>query len=352
MVEIQVALGDRSYPVTIQSGLFPRLSESLTEFAPSQRYFLVCDQNVYNLYSGSFPSDDTRYKTCVISSGETSKTVETLQSIWTFLLENGVERGHVLVAVGGGVLGDVAGFAAATILRGIRLVQVPTTLLAQVDASIGGKAGINHPLGKNLVGAFHQPCAVLIDPAFLRTLPESEFRSGMYEVIKYALIEKNGLYEQLIAGNWQHGSDISAIIEPCVRCKAAVVAADEKEGGRRMILNFGHTLGHAIEAAGEFREFTHGQAVGWGILFAARLAESIRLCNPSTVADIERLVRKNGELPALNCSPSFLLEKMRHDKKVRDGSFTFVLPTEIGKVTIRTAIPVELVRAKLEGFLL
>jgi 3-dehydroquinate synthase len=277
--------------------------------------------------------------------------METLRSVWTFLLEHDVERAHVVVALGGGVVGDLAGFAAATILRGVRLVQVPTTLLAQVDASIGGKTGINHPLGKNLIGAFHQPAAVLMDPAFLRTLPESELQSGMYEVIKYAVIAENPLYDLLTQKGWRGDGDLTGIIEECVRCKAGVVAADEKEGSRRMILNFGHTLGHAIEAAAGFRGITHGQAIGWGMLFATRLACTLGLCDRQTEEAIRRLISLNGDLPPLRGSAGPLVDAMRHDKKVQDGFFTFILPRRIGEVVIRRDVTQRLLQERLEEFL-
>ncbi|MBI2822440.1 MAG: 3-dehydroquinate synthase [Acidobacteria bacterium] len=351
MAEIQVALGHRSYPVIVRHGISRRLPEMLEEAAPSSRYFVVSDQNVWSHYSSLFPAGQDQYQVCAVAPGEISKSVDTLHLLWTFLLERQVERSHVVVAFGGGVVGDLAGFAAATVLRGIHLVQIPTTLLAQVDASIGGKTGINHPLGKNLLGAFYQPVAVLVDPDLLETLPQAEFQSGMYEVIKYALIEPNGLYDRLIDTEWTRRSELASIIEACVRCKAEVVAADEKEGGRRMILNLGHTLGHAIEAAGGFQKLTHGQAVGWGMLFAASLSRGLGICDGPTEQAIARLVRRNGELPRLDCSSASLVDAMRHDKKVRDGKFTFVLPRGIGDVVIQRDVPERLVRTKLEDFL-
>ncbi|MBI4456593.1 MAG: 3-dehydroquinate synthase [Acidobacteria bacterium] len=350
MAEIRVALGQRSYPVLVQQGLARRIPEVLERVAPSKRYFVFADGNVWSHYFDIIPSKDPRYVTFAVPPGEGSKSIETLYSFWTFLLQNGVERGHVAVAIGGGVVGDAAGFAAATVLRGIRLVQVPTSLLAQVDASIGGKTGINHPLGKNLIGAFYQPVAVIIDPAFLRTLPESEFQSGMYEVIKYALIEKNGLYERLMDFAWSRTSDMTAVIELCAQCKAHVVAGDEMEAERRMILNFGHTVGHAIEAAGGFKQLKHGQAVGWGILFAARLSRAMGICDRLTEDAIGRLLYRNGALPKLSYPPAMLVELMRHDKKVRDGRFTFVLPKRIGEVVIRKGIEEDWVQRQLEEF--
>ncbi|MBI3940995.1 MAG: 3-dehydroquinate synthase [Acidobacteria bacterium] len=351
MPDVTIALGDRSYPAIIEAGLATRIPQALERIAPSQRYFVITDANVWSLYAEMFPPANGRYQLFIVAPGESSKTTDSLNSIWTFLLERGAERSHVVVAFGGGVVGDLAGFAASTVLRGIRLVQLPTTLLAQVDASIGGKTGVNHPLGKNLLGAFYQPVAVLIDPHFLRTLPQSEFQSGMYEIIKYALIEKNGLYEQLTGMNWSRETDLTAVIEACVRCKARVVAADEQESGRRMILNFGHTLGHAIEVAGEFQSCTHGQAVGWGMLFAACLSRAMGLCDEMTERAIETLVRRNGALPRLRHDAAALTVAMRRDKKVRDGLLTFVLPKNIGEVVIQAGIPHSRVQAQLEAFL-
>ena len=349
MATIEVDLGDRSYPVIVEPGVVSRLPAMLESLAPSRRYFVITDQNVWRFHGNLLPRDDPRFSVLAIAPGERSKDGATLEKLWTHLLEGRVERSHVVVAFGGGVVGDIAGFAAATILRGIRLVQVPTTLLAQVDAAIGGKTGINHGHGKNLLGAFHQPSAVLADPLLLGTLPEPEFQSGMYEVIKYSLIEESELYGVLMAGNRRSEGPLRSIIELCVRCKADVVSGDEREGGRRRILNFGHTLGHALEAAGEYGILTHGQAVGWGMLFAARLSQALGLCDGATAGAIESLVRSNGELPALPGSVDRLMELMRHDKKVRDGRMAFVLPTHIGKVVIRDDVPESAVRAQLEG---
>ena len=352
MAEVRVEFQYGSYPAIVEEGLAGRIPEVLLRVAPAQRYFFVTDTNIFSHWPNVFPRDDARFATpLALSSGESTKSLDTVASIWTFLLENGVERGHVVVGVGGGVVGDMTGFAAATVLRGIRLVHVPTTLLAQVDASIGGKTGINHLLGKNLIGAFHQPVAVLIDPAFLRTLTDIEFQSGMYEVVKYALIERNGLYQQLSAIKWDRSADMSSVIQTCVRCKAGIVASDEKEAGQRMILNFGHTLGHAIESATQFQKFTHGQAVGWGMLFAIELAETMGLCNRAAGVAVRDLVLKNGELPPFDCPANALMDAMRHDKKVRDGKFTFVLPVDVGEVVVRAGIPAALVQARLEEFL-
>lgn len=351
MAKIEVALGERSYPVIVESGLASRLPAMLEAVAPSQRYFVITDQNVWRCHGNLLPRDDPRFCVFSLAPGERSKNCFALETLWTYLLEGGVERSHVVVAFGGGVVGDLAGFAAATILRGIRIVQVPTSLLAQVDAAIGGKTGINHLLGKNLLGAFHQPVAVLADPFLLGTLPEPEFQSGMYEVIKYSLIEESELYDRLVNRDRRDDAALRTIIELCVRCKAAVVSGDEREGGRRKILNFGHTLGHALEAAGEYGTLTHGQAVGLGMIFAARLARALDLCDDATGKAIRSLVLSNGELPSVRGRPDALMELMRHDKKVRDGRLAFVLPTGIGKVVVRDDVPPDVVREQLEGFL-
>ena len=347
MAEIQVRLGERSYPVIVQRNLSARIVEVLEKWAPSGRYFIVTDTGVWPLYEQLFPKDRSRFPVFAVQAGEKSKSIQSLESLWTFLLGHGVERSHVVVSFGGGVVGDLAGFAAATVLRGVRLVQIPTTLLAQVDAAIGGKTGVNHPLGKNLLGAFHQPVVVLADPAFLATLPESEFQSGMYEVIKYSLIEKTGLYERLAGKAWTRQTDLTSIIEQCVQCKAEIVAADERESGRRMVLNFGHTLGHAIETAAGFLTFTHGQAIGWGMIFAARLSRAMEICSESTRQAVERLVHQNGELPAVKSAVEPLMDIMARDKKVCDGLFTFILPRTVGEVVVRKGVPPELVQKQL-----
>jgi 3-dehydroquinate synthase len=271
----------------------------------------------------------------LIADGERAKNLQSVSRIYEALIRANADRGTTLVAVGGGVLGDTAGFAAATFLRGIPLVQVPTTLLAQVDSSIGGKVGVNHALGKNLIGAFHQPLVVIIDPTLLRTLPRREFRSGLYEVVKYGMIANRDLFDRVA----HHSSAIfardpdviiPAIVDSC-RIKADVVSKDERESGLRRILNFGHTIGHALEAVTKYRRFRHGEAIAYGMLGAADLSVA-----RGALAEVERqalvrLITELGPLPAVADLPiAEVIEAVRRDKKVVHGKLHFVIAIQIG----------------------
>jgi 3-dehydroquinate synthase len=243
------------------------------------------------------------------------------------------------MAVGGGVVGDIAGFAAATFLRGLRAVQIPTTLLAQVDSSIGGKVGVNLPAGKNLVGAFHPPAMVVCDPLVLGSLPRREFRAGLYEVIKYGVIASPALFDRVSARldaifN-RDAAILTDVIADCCRIKADVVGRDEREGGPRRVLNFGHTIGHALEAMTEYRRFRHGEAVGHGMLAAAHLSETRGLLSPADAARLRELVARLGPLPAVNdLSARAALAIVRLDKKVVAGRLHVVLANGIGDTTI------------------
>jgi 3-dehydroquinate synthase len=251
------------------------------------------------------------------------------------LIRAGADRGSAIVAVGGGVVGDTAGFAAATFLRGITLVHIPTTLLAQVDSSVGGKVGVNHALGKNLIGAFHQPELVVIDPTLLRTLPRREFRSGLYEVVKYGMIASRDLFERVSHGTspiFARDPDVLVpiIVESC-RIKADVVSKDEREGGLRRILNYGHTIGHALESVTRYRRFRHGEAIAYGMLAAADLAVA-----RGALAELERqalvkLIAELGPLPAVaDLSINEIMDAVRRDKKVVNGKLHFVIAIQIG----------------------
>jgi 3-dehydroquinate synthase len=254
------------------------------------------------------------------------------------------DRGAVLVAVGGGVVGDVAGFAAATYLRGVRLVHVPTTLVAQVDSAIGGKTGVNLPEGKNLVGAFYQPALVIADPDLLRTMPPREYRAGIYEVIKYGVIGDRHLFDfmenRLEAVKAQERAALDWILPRCIGAKGLIVGRDERESGVREVLNFGHTFGHALESLTGYGKFLHGEAVGWGMIAAARLAFAIGWLDRAEAARIEGLVRRVGPLPRL---PRITAERwigaMRGDKKARGGRLRFIVPRRIGEVRSAEGVP-------------
>jgi 3-dehydroquinate synthase len=292
--------------------------------------------------------------TILFDDREALKSIATVERICRQLIRFGADRRAVLVAVGGGVVGDVSGYAAASYLRGVRLVHVPTTLVAQVDSAIGGKTGVNLPEGKNLVGAFYSPQLVIADPHTLATLPDREFRSGIYEVIKYGVIcdaplfrylEKN--IDRLVARDRR---TLDYVIPRCIRSKARVVGRDEREAGLREILNFGHTFAHAFETATAYRRYLHGEAVGWGMMAAARLATRSGMLAPVEARRIDTLVRRAGPLPPLpRAGAARLIEIMGADKKTRGGELRFVLPRKIGKVETAGGIPIPRVRHVLEN---
>jgi 3-dehydroquinate synthase len=275
----------------------------------------------------------------LVPDGERWKQLPTVTRIYDALVERNADRATTLVTFGGGVIGDMAGFAAATYLRSIPLVHVPTTLLAQVDSAIGGKVGVNHPVGKNLIGAFYQPDAVFVDPAVLSTLPRREFRAGLYEVVKYGMTSSASLFDrigrdrQAIFG--RAPEVLADIIAESCRIKAAVVAVDEKEGGARRVLNFGHTAGHALEAVTKYRRFRHGEAVGYGMLVVAELARrrgALPAADRQALAD---LITSLGPLPPIADVPSSqVVDAMKHDKKMVAGRLHVVLPTAVGATTI------------------
>ncbi len=263
-----------------------------------------------------------------VPDGERFKTLQTVSRVYDALIKANAERQTTVVTFGGGVIGDMAGFAAASYLRGIALVHAPTTLLAQVDSAIGGKVGVNHALGKNLIGAFHQPHAVIIDPLVLGTLPRREFRAGLYEVIKYGMMSSPDLFDRIVR-------ERTAIFARDEEVLTGVIAEDEREAGRRRILNFGHTAGHALEAVTKYRKYRHGEAIAYGMLVAADIAVA-----RGALADRDRhaladLITSLGPLPPIaDTSIAQMMDAMRHDKKVVDGRLHFVLPTAIGAWTI------------------
>jgi 3-dehydroquinate synthase len=290
----------------------------------------------------------------LFDDAEARKDMRTIEALCRALLQAGADRDSVIVAAGGGVAGDVAGFVAASYLRGVGLVHIPTTLVAQVDSSIGGKTGVNLPEGKNLVGAFYPPKLVLTDPALLRTLPHREFRSGLYEAIKYGVIADAQLFRllerQMLSCLRRDLATLALVIDRCIRIKARVVMADERESGLRQILNFGHTVGHALEAATRYRRFLHGEAVGWGMIAATILSAATNHLSEKEALRILRLIVRVGPLPALGkIRPAELRPLLAVDKKARGGRPRWVLPTRIGKTRWGVEIPWKIVREALEG---
>jgi 3-dehydroquinate synthase len=358
---IEVALSANPYPVVIGRGALQALGEQiLGQGIKASTKVLIVTNPVVNEHYGakalaSLEAAGFNASLLVIEAGENQKTPATVGLIHDAAFARKLERGSLIVALGGGVVGDMAGFAAASWLRGIAVVQVPTTLLAMVDASIGGKTGVNHPGGKNLIGAFHQPRLVLIDPDTLATLPEREFRAGMAEVIKYGVIGDPELFRGLEAAGERLASMdtlppalLQNVLERSVAAKAKVVAADEKEGGLRAILNYGHTLGHVVEALCGYGTYLHGEAVAIGMVAAGELALELGLWSPDDQARQRAVIAAAGlpgRWPELN-KPA-VLECLQGDKKVRDGCVRFVLPTRLGRVEIRSDVSGQQVLAAL-----
>ncbi len=343
MTTLHVALGERSYPIDIGSGLIDRAAELLAPRLAARRAVVVSNPVVARLWLAPLRASLARagldVKVLLIPDGEAHKNWDTLHDLLTRLLEMQAERSTTLIALGGGVVGDVAGFAAAIYQRGMPYVQIPTTLLAQVDSSVGGKTAVNHPLGKNMIGAFHQPEAVLIDIDCLRTLPARELSAGLAEVIKYGAIRDAAFF------GWLEGNlDALLAREPFAlehaigascRIKAQIVAADERESGERALLNFGHTFGHAIEAAQGYGNWLHGEAVAAGMAIAARLSQR-RGALPAGDADrLVELVRRSG-LPVAAPSLPFArwMALMAQDKKVAEGAIRFILLEALGRAVI------------------
>jgi 3-dehydroquinate synthase len=344
---IRVDLGERGYEVVVHDGLLDHVGEFLAPFKLGPETVIVTNPVVKRHYGArivrSLKAVGLNPTVLALPDGERTKSLRWVARVLNELLRHRYERKAWLVALGGGVIGDLAGFAASIYLRGLPFVQVPTTLVAQVDSSIGGKTGVNHLLGKNLIGTFYQPKLVLIDPGALRTLPPREYRAGLAEVIKYGVIADAEFFEFLEREMDQilklEPAALRRVIRTSCAIKAAVVSEDEREGDHRRILNFGHTVGHALETLSGYRRYTHGEAVAIGMVVAARLAERLGLADASVGTRIRALVERTklpADLPPR--SVSALLRAMRQDKKVRDRRIHFVLPDRIGHVVVR---PVE-----------
>jgi 3-dehydroquinate synthase len=310
----------------------------LDEAGVPARRFIVSNPLVWRLH-GSRLADLGAGDPILLPDGERFKQLPTVARVYDALVRANADRASTLLTFGGGVVGDAAGFAAASFLRGLPLVHVPTTLLAQVDSAIGGKVGVNHPLGKNLIGAFHQPHLVVVDTSVLGTLPRREFRAGLYEVIKYGVIRSRELFERVVADRTgifarQPAALVPVISQSC-RIKAEVVGADERESGLRRILNFGHTAGHALEAVTKYRRYRHGEAVAYGMLVAAELAVRRALLDAGDREALVNLIAALGPLPPIaDVSVAQMMEAMTRDKKVVAGRLHFVLPMGIGATVI------------------
>jgi 3-dehydroquinate synthase len=351
---LEVAAVAGAYPVIIAPRALDTLTRLLDSNALGPRRFLVSSPLVWQLHGERVRRASTEPEPILIPDGERFKTLQTVGRVYDALLRAGADRGAVLIALGGGVIGDVAGFAAATFLRGIRVVHLPTTLLAQVDSAIGGKTGVNHPLGKNLIGAFHAPRLVVADPSVLGTLPRREFRAGLYEVVKYGIIASAGLFERVrssLPAIFARADDpLAAIVAESCRIKAEVVSADEREGGVRRILNFGHTIGHGLEAATRYRRLRHGEAVAYGMMAATALGLARGVTPKDTDEAVRTLIAMMGPLPPIADVPARdVLAAMTLDKKVIAGTLHFVAATGMGSTTTLTDVTPKELRAALKS---
>jgi 3-dehydroquinate synthase len=348
---IDVKTPSRSYIITLGTGTIARLAAVLTGGGLPERRFVVSSPTVWKFHGGQLAPLLAGTEPILVPDGERSKQLQTVSRVYDALVRANADRASTLVTFGGGVIGDLAGFAAATYLRGISLVHVPTTLLAQVDSAIGGKVGVNHALGKNLIGAFYQPHAVVVDPAVLATLPRREFRAGLYEVIKYGMIASRALFDRVRNDRdaifAKDEAVLSEIIAASCEIKARVVSADERESGLRRILNFGHTAGHALEAVTKYRRFLHGEAVAYGMLAAAGLAAARGVLPVADRDAVAAQIMQMGPLPPVSdLSAADIVEATKRDKKVIGGTLHFVLPTTIGSATtVSDVSPEELARA-------
>jgi len=344
MRNLQVKLAYHSYPIMIQTDSLFQIGKHIPQYVPGNTFIIITDSNVAVHYAEKIVSSLTQYgaKCCLyrIKPGEASKSLTTAEQIYTWMLANRFHRDDVIIALGGGVVGDLAGFIAATYLRGIRWVQIPTTLMAQVDSSVGGKVGVNHPLAKNSIGAFYQPQLVWIDPLTLTTLPRREIYNGLAEVIKYGLILDSELFEflevnlnkMLSLENWDI---LIHVIRTCCRLKSLVVEKDERETDYRRILNFGHTIGHALENITEYRYFRHGEAVAWGMLAATAMSRQKLLLPEDQFNRIQNVINfvEKPTLPG-DISVDQILEAIQSDKKMGKDGLKFVLLEDIGKCRV------------------
>jgi 3-dehydroquinate synthase len=357
MEEVKLNLGERSYSILIGESLLARTGEILRERGIDNRILVVTNPTVARWYKepvlNSLQVAGYTVQAAEVPDGESYKSLEHASFLYNVLIDGAYDRKSLLIALGGGVIGDLTGFVAATYMRGIRFIQIPTTLLAQVDSSIGGKVAVNHPKGKNLIGAFFQPSLVITDVTTLRTLPEAEFSSGMAEVIKHGVILDEN-YLRLITGEYEliRGLDtglLSFVVSGSCRIKSQVVEEDEKESGLRAILNFGHTIGHAVESITNYTQYKHGEAVALGMLAAGGIAARTGLLQQSdllqTLFNICQQFKLPTKLPGLLVKD--ILQAITLDKKVEANKVRWVLPERAGKVRITNEVPAEIVREVL-----
>jgi len=361
MSRVTIALPPRSYDAVIENGLLLRAGEKLRNLlvvgrAPSPasaggHLFVITVPPVRRKWGkklmASLSSAGFSAQILEMPNGERHKRLATVEKLCEQLSLRGADRNSIIIAFGGGVVGDVAGLVASLYMRGVDLVQIPTTVLAQVDASIGGKTGVNLLAGKNLVGAFHHPRTVLIDPAVLATLSDREFRAGLYEALKCGVIGRPELFRALenvdVKELRRDPAKLEWVIAESVKLKAEVVSSDERENGLRRVLNLGHTIGHALEAETDYRHFLHGEAVAWGMIASAKIAAAVDRIDHPTAKRITDAVLELGPLPGVQVQSRNILRLLKSDKKTRNGVVHFVLPREIGKVEIVNDVPEQVV---------
>ena len=352
MEEITVNLGPRSYPIIVGAGALRAVGRKLSELAVGRRAALVSDRSAMSLYGAtvieSLHAAGFSVTEIIVPEGETAKTLAVAERCWDECLAAGLDRTSALLALGGGAVGDLTGFVAATYMRGIPFVQLPTTLLAQADAAIGGKVAIDHPRAKNLIGAFHQPLMVIADPSVLATLPDPEFRAGLAEVVKHGIVLDAGYFRDVEAHVREILSKdlptLERMIAVSCRLKGRIVEADEQESGLRAALNYGHTVGHALEAVTSYSRWLHGEAVSLGMVAAARLAERLGLADSETVNRQVTLLRAIGLPVSFRApAPQTIVQAIARDKKARDGRVPFVLAPRIGEFRLVFDIPADLV---------
>jgi 3-dehydroquinate synthase len=356
MPSFQVETPQLNYDAIVERGARLRVKEFLPRGAGTA--FVVTTEDVWSLHGSALANalGDHRFEVLQFPGGESRKRLNEVETMAERMMELGGDRSSVLIAFGGGIVNDTGGFLAAIFMRGIPVIQVPTTLLAQVDAAVGGKTGVNLVSGKNLVGSFHQPLVVLIDPDVLSTLPPREYRAGLFEIVKCGVIRDPELFalldesaESVLA---QHPALVERVIGDAVRIKAEVVSADEREGDLRRILNFGHTVGHALEAETGYTRFLHGEAVAFGMRAATAIAQRTGDLATADRASIERVIAKYGPIPSVDgISAERLAQRLSADKKTVQGKVHFVLPTCIGEVRIASGIDPRLVIESIEEVL-
>jgi 3-dehydroquinate synthase len=358
--QIEVALGDRSYPLIAGTDMLSSFASVCRQHGISDIVVIITDRNVARLHLQPLLRNLLHHKfqplTITIPAGETQKTLTIANKLFTEMLKKRISRSAAVIALGGGVIGDLAGFVAATYQRGMKLVQVPTTLLAQVDSSIGGKVGVNHPLGKNMIGAFHQPALVWMDTDYLKTLPIREMICGLGEVIKYGVIRDAELFDYLESHLEEVLQfDIEAVKHvqsACAAIKAEIVSQDEKESGIRIILNYGHTIGHGLESAGRYKLLKHGEAVLLGMMGEASIAKEMKLLDADSYERLVSLIRRvpmKANLSSLKMTD--IVHSMGRDKKRVAKNLRFVLPTKIGEVKVVDDVELNLIRSTVRELL-